>query len=126
MSATHLAAESSRVAGRPAAQAGVLGTLSTVFRIWKNRRAFHRLGEMSDGTPSSRQSAAVRSEVGTPMTVSPPATFSARSRTNASAVEPVPMPSRMPSPTCASAARAASTFSSLAFMQAVPLFLPGS
>ena len=48
MSATHLAAESSRVAGRPTAQAGVLGTLSTVFRIWKNRRAFHRLGEMSD------------------------------------------------------------------------------
>ena len=48
MSATHLAAESSRVAPRPAVQAGVLGTLSTVFRIWKNRRAFHRLGEMSD------------------------------------------------------------------------------
>ena len=48
------------------------------------------------GTPSFRQSAAVRSEVGTPITFSPPSTRSASSRTNSSAVEPVPMPSRMP------------------------------
>ena len=61
------------------------------------------------GTPSFRQSAAVRSEVGTPITFSPPSTRSASSRTNASAVEPVPMPSRMPLPTWPSAARAAST-----------------
>ncbi len=47
MSAAHLAAESSRVAARPAATR-VLNTLSNLFRAWKNRRAFYRLGELSD------------------------------------------------------------------------------
>ncbi len=47
MSATHFAAETSRVAARPAATRA-LDTLSNLFRAWKNRRAFYRLGEMSD------------------------------------------------------------------------------
>ena len=78
-------------------------------------RAFRRA--WTGGTPSSRQSAAVRSEVGTPTIFMPAATFSASSRTNSSAVEPVPMPSRMPSPTWARAARAASIFNALASMK---------
>ena len=55
----------------------------------------------------------MRSEVGTPMIFMPASTFSASSRTNSDAVEPVPMPSRMPSSTWPSAVRAASIFNAL-------------
>jgi uncharacterized protein YjiS (DUF1127 family) len=48
MSATHFAAESSRVAARPAATTRALDKLAGVFRAWKNRRIFYRLGEMTD------------------------------------------------------------------------------
>ena len=64
------------------------------------------------GTPSSVHSAAVRSDVGTPITEKPSRTFSASARTNCSAVDPVPMPSRMPDVTSSSAASAAFRFSS--------------
>lgn len=48
MSVSHFASASSRVAVRPVATTRVKDTLAGLFRAWKNRRAFHRLGEMSD------------------------------------------------------------------------------
>lgn len=75
---------------------------------------------VDSGTPSSRQSAAVRSDVGTPTILMPAATFSASRRTNSSAVEPVPMPSRIPSVTWPRASRAASIFNALASMPVSP------
>ncbi|MBN9243659.1 MAG: DUF1127 domain-containing protein [Mesorhizobium sp.] len=48
MSAAHFAAETSRVAARPAATTRALEALSNLYRAWKNRRAFYRLGELSD------------------------------------------------------------------------------
>lgn len=48
MSATHFAAAPSRAAVPAAATTPVLDRLAGFFRAWKNRRAVHRLGEMSD------------------------------------------------------------------------------
>ena len=62
------------------------------------------------GTPQRIASAAVASEVGTPITRNPPATFSPSSSTKCLAVEPVPSPSFMPSVTCSSARAAACRF----------------
>ncbi|MFA6153906.1 DUF1127 domain-containing protein [Mesorhizobium sp.] len=48
MATFDFATETSRVSSRPAVAARVANTLSNIYRAWKNRRAFYRLGEMSD------------------------------------------------------------------------------
>jgi len=48
MTAHHLAAGTSRVARRPALTIRALDKLSNLYRAWKNRRVFYRLGELSD------------------------------------------------------------------------------
>ncbi len=48
MTAYHFAAETSRISTRPAVATRVAGALLDAYRAWKNRRAFYRLGEMSD------------------------------------------------------------------------------
>ena len=48
MSARHLAVESSGTAARPLAAQRALDALSSLYRTWKNRRAFIRLTELSD------------------------------------------------------------------------------
>ncbi|RUM99100.1 DUF1127 domain-containing protein [Pseudaminobacter arsenicus] len=40
--------ETMRIETRPAFAARVIGALSNLYRTWKNRRQFYRLGEMSD------------------------------------------------------------------------------
>jgi uncharacterized protein YjiS (DUF1127 family) len=48
MTAYEFAAEHSRISTRPAVATRVAGALVNFYKAWKNRRAFYRLGEMSD------------------------------------------------------------------------------
>jgi uncharacterized protein YjiS (DUF1127 family) len=48
MTMIDFATETSRITSRPAVATRVLNTISNAFQAWKNRRAFYRLGEMSD------------------------------------------------------------------------------
>ncbi|KQZ93226.1 hypothetical protein ASD64_19025 [Mesorhizobium sp. Root157] len=48
MIAYDFAAEASRISTRPAVATRVAGALINFYKAWKNRRAFYRLGEMSD------------------------------------------------------------------------------
>jgi uncharacterized protein YjiS (DUF1127 family) len=48
MATFDFATETSRITSRPAIATRVVNTISNVYRAWKNRRAFYRLGEMSD------------------------------------------------------------------------------
>ena len=48
MTTYDFATESSRITSRPAVATRVANAVSNVYRTWKNRRAFYRLGEMSD------------------------------------------------------------------------------
>lgn len=48
MTTIDFATETSRITSRPAVAMRVANTVSNVYRAWKNRRAFYRLGEMSD------------------------------------------------------------------------------
>jgi uncharacterized protein YjiS (DUF1127 family) len=48
MTTYHFATETPRIASRPALAARVANTVVNFYRAWKNRRAFYRLGEMSD------------------------------------------------------------------------------
>jgi uncharacterized protein YjiS (DUF1127 family) len=48
MTTIDFATETSRITSRPAVATRVANAVSNVYRAWKNRRAFYRLGEMSD------------------------------------------------------------------------------
>ena len=48
MTTIEFATETSRITTRPAVATRVLNALVNSYRAWKNRRAFYRLGEMSD------------------------------------------------------------------------------
>ena len=48
MTTIDFATETSRITSRPAVATRVLNTVSNAYQAWKNRRAFYRLGEMSD------------------------------------------------------------------------------
>jgi uncharacterized protein YjiS (DUF1127 family) len=48
MTTIEFASETSRITTRPAVATRVLNALGNAFVAWKNRRAFYRLGEMSD------------------------------------------------------------------------------
>ncbi|TPK93434.1 DUF1127 domain-containing protein [Mesorhizobium sp. B2-4-12] len=48
MTMIDFATETSRIITRPAVATRVANTVSSAYRAWKNRRAFYRLGEMSD------------------------------------------------------------------------------
>jgi uncharacterized protein YjiS (DUF1127 family) len=48
MATCDFATETSRITSRPSIATRVVNTISSVYRAWKNRRAFYRLGEMSD------------------------------------------------------------------------------
>ncbi|WP_421914335.1 DUF1127 domain-containing protein [Mesorhizobium sp.] len=48
MTTFDFATETSRITSRPAVAMRVANTISNFYRAWKNRRAFYRLGEMSD------------------------------------------------------------------------------
>ncbi|TGQ87852.1 DUF1127 domain-containing protein [Mesorhizobium sp. M8A.F.Ca.ET.208.01.1.1] len=48
MSTIDFATETSRITSRPSVAARVVNTAFNIYRAWKNRRAFYRLGEMSD------------------------------------------------------------------------------
>ena len=48
MTTFNFATETSRITSRPAVAMRVANAVSNVYRAWKNRRAFYRLGEMSD------------------------------------------------------------------------------
>lgn len=48
MTAIEFATETSRITTRPAVATRVLNAVADTYRAWKNRRAFYRLGEMSD------------------------------------------------------------------------------
>lgn len=48
MTTIDFATETSRITSRPAVAARVANALLNAFQAWKNRRAFYRLGEMSD------------------------------------------------------------------------------
>ena len=48
MTTFDFATETPRITSRPAVATRVANTVSNVYRAWKNRRAFYRLGEMSD------------------------------------------------------------------------------
>ncbi|SFQ01297.1 Uncharacterized conserved protein YjiS, DUF1127 family [Mesorhizobium sp. NFR06] len=48
MTTIELASETSRITTRPAVATLVVNALANAYRAWKNRRAFYRLGEMSD------------------------------------------------------------------------------
>ena len=48
MTAIEFATETSRITTRPAVATRVLNAVADAYRAWKNRRAFYRLGEMSD------------------------------------------------------------------------------
>ncbi|MDG4853631.1 MAG: DUF1127 domain-containing protein [Mesorhizobium sp.] len=48
MTTIEFASETPRITTRPAVATRVLNAVADAFRAWKNRRAFYRLGEMSD------------------------------------------------------------------------------
>ena len=48
MTTIEFATETSRITTRPAVAMRVVNALANAYRAWKNRRAFYRLGEMSD------------------------------------------------------------------------------
>jgi uncharacterized protein YjiS (DUF1127 family) len=48
MTTFEFATETSRTASRPAVATRVANAAVNLYRAWKNRRAFYRLGEMSD------------------------------------------------------------------------------
>jgi uncharacterized protein YjiS (DUF1127 family) len=48
MTTFDFATESSRITSRPAAATRVANGVTNFYRAWKNRRAFYRLGEMTD------------------------------------------------------------------------------
>jgi len=48
MTAIEFASETPRITTRPAVATRALDALANTYRAWKNRRAFYRLGEMSD------------------------------------------------------------------------------
>ena len=48
MTTFDFATETSRITSRPAVATRVANALLNAFQAWKNRRAFYRLGEMSD------------------------------------------------------------------------------
>jgi uncharacterized protein YjiS (DUF1127 family) len=48
MTAYDFAAEASRISTRPAVATRVAYAFVNFYKAWKNRRAFYRLGEMSD------------------------------------------------------------------------------
>ncbi|ESX82769.1 MULTISPECIES: DUF1127 domain-containing protein [unclassified Mesorhizobium] len=48
MATFDFATETSRITSRPAVATRVANAAANVYRAWKNRRAFYRLGEMSD------------------------------------------------------------------------------
>jgi uncharacterized protein YjiS (DUF1127 family) len=48
MTAIEFATETSRITTRPAVATRALNAVAATYRAWKNRRAFYRLGEMSD------------------------------------------------------------------------------
>jgi len=48
MTTFDFATETSRITSRSAVAMRVANAVSNVYRAWKNRRAFYRLGEMSD------------------------------------------------------------------------------
>ena len=48
MTTFDFATETSRITSRPAVATRVANAIANVYRAWKNRRAFYRLGEMSD------------------------------------------------------------------------------
>lgn len=48
MTTIEFASETSRITTRPAVATRVVNVLANSYRAWKNRRAFYRLGEMSD------------------------------------------------------------------------------
>ncbi len=48
MTTIDFATETSRITSRPAVAMRVANTVFNFYRAWKNRRAFYRLGEMSD------------------------------------------------------------------------------
>ncbi|PBB16485.1 DUF1127 domain-containing protein [Mesorhizobium sp. WSM4313] len=48
MTTIEFASETPRITTRPAVATRVLNALANAYVAWKNRRAFYRLGEMSD------------------------------------------------------------------------------
>jgi uncharacterized protein YjiS (DUF1127 family) len=48
MTTYDFATETSRITTRPAVATRVANFIANAYRAWKNRRAFYRLGEMSD------------------------------------------------------------------------------
>lgn len=48
MSTCDFASDNTHAARRPAVAGRVFETIATFFRVWKNRRAFDRLGDMTD------------------------------------------------------------------------------
>ena len=48
MTTIDFATETSRITSRPAVATRVANAIADVYRAWKNRREFYRLGEMSD------------------------------------------------------------------------------
>jgi len=48
MTTIEFASETPRITTRPAVAMRVLNAVADAYRAWKNRRAFYRLGEMSD------------------------------------------------------------------------------
>ncbi|KQZ15699.1 MULTISPECIES: DUF1127 domain-containing protein [unclassified Mesorhizobium] len=48
MTTYDFAGETSRITSRPAVATRVVIAVANFYRAWKNRRAFYRLGEMSD------------------------------------------------------------------------------
>ena len=48
MTTIEFATETPRITTRPAVATRVLNALASAYVAWKNRRAFYRLGEMSD------------------------------------------------------------------------------
>jgi uncharacterized protein YjiS (DUF1127 family) len=48
MTTYDFATETSRTTSRPAVAMRVANAISNAYQAWKNRRAFYRLGEMSD------------------------------------------------------------------------------
>ena len=48
MTTFDFATETSRITSRPAVATRVANAIADVYRAWKNRREFYRLGELSD------------------------------------------------------------------------------
>src|SRR5829696_5106021 len=80
------------------------GSISSAPSMPRSRRSVS--SSETSGMPRSRARASVRSEVGTAVKMSPPATRRPNSRVTASAVEPVPRPTIMPGATRSAAATA--------------------